>query len=375
MACIRPLRWGIDVSPAQDPASDESPSQGRGEFFMVDRRTWLHVCGMGINEAVSFLVLARGSGPDNASTRWSVDAIERYTGMSRKRAKPAIASLAGAKVIVVQQDGTRPRYRINSPKDIPGIKTGKADEAEWLWLPNAIVSGAADEVPPVELLRQTQDIMLLRLFCELYGAQDLVAEGGIDRAQMYKKAERLEVGQHAEFTVWGFGPLNEWVRETPVSSPHCDPPKKSGEPGRAKSWFERTAQLRDLGLIEWLPFLVESSDLSAELIHPCSMEGNGSIEAQIGYAAHQASFRMLPDGKFTWARDQLGPYAQFAPVKRHLRKVELIGVARLRYRPRTSRTSAWWAELQHSGPQWAKLYEALASDSTATITASQNRSA
>jgi hypothetical protein len=28
-------------------------------FFAVDRRTWAHVCGLGLNAAVAYLVLAR----------------------------------------------------------------------------------------------------------------------------------------------------------------------------------------------------------------------------------------------------------------------------------------------------------------------------
>jgi hypothetical protein len=39
--------------------ADLEKSRGTGEFFAIDRRTWGYVCGLGINAAVVYLVLAR----------------------------------------------------------------------------------------------------------------------------------------------------------------------------------------------------------------------------------------------------------------------------------------------------------------------------
>ena len=39
-------------------------------FFAVDRRTWARVCGLGLNRAVAYLVLARGTGKSNQETAW-----------------------------------------------------------------------------------------------------------------------------------------------------------------------------------------------------------------------------------------------------------------------------------------------------------------
>lgn len=44
---------------------------------------------------------------------------------------------------------------------------------DFIWLPNEFVTGAENENPPLELLRQTQDVMALRLAIELYHAQNL----------------------------------------------------------------------------------------------------------------------------------------------------------------------------------------------------------
>ena len=64
-----------------------------GNFFAVDSRLWERVCAFGLNEAVAYIVLARGTGRDNRTTTWSVESIERYTGISRHRAAAAVKDL------------------------------------------------------------------------------------------------------------------------------------------------------------------------------------------------------------------------------------------------------------------------------------------
>ena len=58
-------------------------SGGSGHFFAVDRRTWALACQHGMNTAVVYLVLTRGSGPDQRTTSWSINAVEKYTSISR----------------------------------------------------------------------------------------------------------------------------------------------------------------------------------------------------------------------------------------------------------------------------------------------------
>ena len=52
------------------------------------------------------------------------------------------------------------------------------DPLDWIWLPNSLVVGAQVEVPPVELVRQTQDVMTLRMLVDFYHAQNLREDGG-----------------------------------------------------------------------------------------------------------------------------------------------------------------------------------------------------
>ena len=64
-------------------------------FFAVDKRSWVAACDLGMQAAVAYLVLATGTGRDNR-TSWSTNAIERCTGIGRKRAKAAIGKLTEA---------------------------------------------------------------------------------------------------------------------------------------------------------------------------------------------------------------------------------------------------------------------------------------
>jgi hypothetical protein len=47
-----------------------------------------------------------------------------------------------------------------------------------IWLPNALVTSAAAETSPIELVPQGQDVVTLRLLINLYHAQNLRGDGG-----------------------------------------------------------------------------------------------------------------------------------------------------------------------------------------------------
>jgi len=93
----------------------------RGGFFAVDSRAWALVCRAGMNAAVCYLVLARGTGPDNRTTAWSINAVERYTGISRHRGADAIQSLQKIQSIRQTEVGTRPRYFLTPAHELPGF--------------------------------------------------------------------------------------------------------------------------------------------------------------------------------------------------------------------------------------------------------------
>ena len=64
-----------------------------GKFFAVGRPQFIQACHLGMNPAVAFLVMARGTRADNSTTSWSALAIDNYSGVARRRAKKAIELL------------------------------------------------------------------------------------------------------------------------------------------------------------------------------------------------------------------------------------------------------------------------------------------
>src|SRR5215468_8731669 len=93
----------------------------RSGFFAVDSRAWALVCRAGMNAAVCYLVLGRGTGPDNRTTAWSINAVERYTRISRHRGADAIQSLQKSKAIKQTEGGARPRYILTPAHELPSF--------------------------------------------------------------------------------------------------------------------------------------------------------------------------------------------------------------------------------------------------------------
>ena len=159
--------------------------------------------------------------------------------------------------------------------------------------------------------------------------------------------------QHEQGSVTWTGPTVCHKREERT------PQEKEKGKNSAVDYFRRQQQLVDLGLLEWVPCLIESDDPDAEIIHSYGMGGSTSLEDRLGASARHVAHTMLTDGQCRWA-DEQGLW--LAPVLRHITNVQLTGIARLRYRPQTRKTEAWWADQQAKGEgyldrymSWAKL--------------------
>ena len=80
------------------------------------------------------------------------------------------------------------------------------------------------------------------------------------------------------------------------------------------------------------------------------------MEDRIGTAAHLAGFRLLTQAQREWAA---GERLWLVPVLAHIADAGLYGIARLRYRPHTSMTAAWWAELSKKGERLIDVFDRL----------------
>lgn len=311
-------------------------------FFAVGRTTFIKACGLGLNPACALLVMACGSGKDNVTTKWSAEAVGRYAGVRWTTAKDAIQALCDAGLVTNGGKPARPSYKL-----------GK--EGELIWLPRAVVEGVGNEVAPVMKLRQTQDVMALRLFVELSSGQNLREDGGISTKIIYRHYERNKAGQQGAYTVWEFTRSTGYVKwATDITKPHRREQftKEEREAGSnaGVDFFRRLDWIESLGLIEWVPYLFESQD--GEPMHPFAWNGL-PVERELYKAATEAAADMLTEGQLEHRTGML------APVPNHVAEVQLIGVARLRYRPHTNMTAAWWANHQSVCEGFAATYRQL----------------
>jgi hypothetical protein len=344
---------------------EEQPAYRGGHFFAVDSHIWPVVCSLGMNAAVAYLVLACGTGKDLLHTTWSVHAVEKYTSISRGRAAEAIRLLVDKGMLSPAGGAAKhPRYRLNPIRETPRPVPRRTDRpgsetspSSWIWLPNALVTGAASEVPPVELVRQMQDVMTLRLLVELYGDQHLRVWGGVRRDLVWESYQRQRLGGTGQFTVWGFRKKSRHVRWIGAAACHCS----SGEES-ATDFFARLESLESTGLLEFAPHLVEGDGPDAEILHPYGGGDSDSLENRLGTAASDAAYALLTDISQNWATR-----FEVAPVLRHIRNVQMVGIARLRYRAQTRTAAAWQAEMHESGARHLEVYERIVAQRTAQL--------
>ena len=219
-----------------------------------------------------------------------------------------------------------------------------ATQPDWIWLPNALVDGAAQEAPPIELARQTGNVLVLRLLVNLYGSQTLDEDGGIRFRRIRQQWARHKVGEQGPFVVWGFVPeQTSAFRDAPFVVPHFA--AANDDVKRTAAWAEFWKcwnHLLDMRLVEFVAHLVEADTSEGEIIHPVALPGTGlEIERELARAASLAGAALTTSGQQEWAFGQ--GVKLLVPIERRKEGVQVMGIARLRYRPRTSRTLAFVA--------------------------------
>lgn len=316
-----------------------------GDFFAVGRDSFIKACNLGMNPACVFLGLARGTGRDNVTTTWSAQACKERMGARWATAESAIATLEASSLVkVIGGSKARPRRSISQEGDL-------------LWLPNAIVDGVPGASSPLARIRSTQEVMVLRLLVELYGEQNLAENGGIDPSVYYQTYTRESFFEWGAFTIWGFDLEQTYLRSgSTVFSPHITQPgksKKSAELDTRNLW-ERLGTLHDLGLLVWIPYLYDGP--KGEPMHPLVFDSGVAFEEELYQDCMSAVERCLPEA----LSEKVYDYNIVAPVYRQISHVTVRGVARLRYRPKTSITGAWWSQSSTLCGEFSRLYHAIA---------------
>jgi hypothetical protein len=321
------------------------PKARGGEFFAVDKTRFDPACELGLNPAVAYLAVTRGAGRNHALSFWSVNAIEQHTGISRPKAKVALQALIDRGLFKKERGGARPRYRINRSVD-----------PQWIWLPNAIVDGAADEEPPLRLLRQMQDVRRLRLFVAMYDSHDLANDGGISRVVLWQEHTLTKEGERGASTIWAFDPAGKSFIHTPSSLFTIYAAGQARETAVEEFW-DALRGLEAVKLVEFIPHIFESDKPEAELIHAYALDAGEPWEKELATAAHEAGFRCLSPGQQQWAIEH---DRRLFPMPAHIGKLAVIGIARLKYRPRTKMTAAWFAKSKEQAETFTSIYQDIA---------------
>jgi hypothetical protein len=399
---------------------DKQDATKTAGFFSIDRGTFRCASVGGLNSAIAYIVMARGSGRDNRTAQWSINAIEQRTGISRPNAVKAVKDLLDRGIWKRTRDGKHPIYEAVPGNEIPGglftaaenaviaaIRNGNpvpyygktaadalkargiireqqrskgkrtVDEADIaalteplaIWLPNALVDGAAGEVPPIELIRQTRSLPALQLLIELYAAQFLPSYGGVPPNLLKMVFDRAKVGERGPFVVWGFRSKHLLANHTlyrPFLSGKTKDDGSGRDVGLDNEFWPAVHVLEDVGLVETVGMLLDGDDAEAEIIHPFAIHGGEPAERELARAASEAAAAMLTEGQRNCSAQQ---GFHLVPVRRHIANATVIEVFRLKYRPHTRATGAWYALMRQSTAEYLAHYQALGRDRTATNSA------
>jgi hypothetical protein len=310
--------------------------KGQGNFFGVERAAWQRALALGLNPATAFLVMGRGTAADHRTTPWCVQAIEKYTGISRPRARDAVDALIDAGLARLMLRNGPNRYDLGLGPKPETLPEGEAEQLDLIWLPNEIVTGAGREVPPLELIRQCQDAAVLGLLIGLYDHQNLADESGVNRKILWQKYAREKVFERGEYVIFRFTPGRRTSSHaSPLAAPFIENRKAKDVEAGWKFFWDALATLQRLGLVKFFAHLIESELPTAEVMYPCDPAGLAG-EAAIAEAAAMAA-RRLAENRFGDDGRQL------VPVLAHMSEVRMVGVARLKYRARTLNGLAWAA--------------------------------
>ncbi len=345
-----------------------SPHPG---FYAIDAAVFWFVCGLGLNEAVAYLLIACGTQRDNATSTWAVQSVERRGGLSRSAARNALERLVEAGVLqslnTKPGDPTSARFRLRDRQEVPLSKVPSFEKGrERIWLPNTLIQGTGRERPPIQTLRQMQNVAFLRFIVLLYLEQNLPEMGGIDRRSIWQNYDCEIVGERAQFNVLAYRSADydfdlartalylRGVTDTNVSPLELIP-----------TWLHKATRL---GLIEWIPHLFESTEPTGEYIHSLEWRRSGSERIHlIGMAAHKACEDAVTGEVWHKTRRER---RRLTPVYAHIEKAAVIGIARLRYRPHTAATAAWIARQQEDAAMYGKFFlEAAQDDSLSELAA------
>ena len=220
-------------------------------FFAVELEKLFEAIDLGINEACLYLIYCVGSGKSNDKTRWSVNALTRYTEIATRKGKKASISLQDAKLTRQIKGGKHPQFEI-----LKG-------DTEQVWLPNAFITAVDEEDAPLERLRKTGDPLVFKLLFKLYARCNIADDGGVQTDVIFRDFDKKKIAEHQNFVLCGFdkkgstffpSALHDCLSKEEHLSLEVDEPGKRDLSG----FWDRFALLGDLGVVYYVPTLFDS---------------------------------------------------------------------------------------------------------------------
>jgi hypothetical protein len=132
------------------------------------------------------------------------------------------------------------------------------------------------------------------------------------------------------------------------------------------SFWPAVNTLTELGLVERVGMLLDGDDGEAEIIHPYAIRGGEPAERELVAAAAMAARTMVTEGQLSWSVEQ---GYHLVPVRKHIANATVSEVFRLKYRPHTRATAAWYALMQQTTAEYLDHYRAMMKDRAGAISA------
>ena len=303
------------------------PELNKG-FFSVDLEQFHKAAGLGMAEACLYLIYCCGSGKSNDKTSWSVNALNNHTGLkSARKGKLSAERLQEAGLTKQLKGGKHPQFQIIQLKD-----------SEKVWLPNTFVTGTGDEVAPIERLRRTGDIVVLRLLLTLYARCNIADDGGVQTDIIFTDYVRKKIGSYKHFNIFGFNKNGQSVYSNKLFDFLTEKEQIATRADIAGAdlgtFWERFNTLQHSGLIYEVPTLFDSENGEpiVALKDPFTLEYNNDLD--------MLNERLSVDN----IRQN---YDYCLPVPKAYANATLKGVYVPRYRQHTALVAAGYAENQN----------------------------
>lgn len=336
---------------------DKSIANG---YFAISKELFDQACEIGLNAAISFLVISCGTTGTGSFSSWSSQAVYKYTGIRWSKADSAISSLIDAEIISnVSKDPdkprSKPRYQIHD-KDL--------EDKSLIWLPNDLFKRFCykntDEQFPnvIERILEYRDIELLRFIVLLYKHQNLLEHGGINPSVIYARYTKefikkmgswnfylFESDGHRRFDSYENNPI---VVEMNLGSLAGD----EETPDDGHEFWRYLIMSEEIGVLEKVVYLFEDESDDAGILFP--IDGPLPHETQIKEASKDYLLtRNYPDdnhdGDMVLGEGMMETLEQGGiciPLPLRMENPIARGIYRLKHRANTQISKDWIDDME-----------------------------